>query len=34
MILNDTNRAKINAAIDYITQPYGITGLAANINFE
>jgi hypothetical protein len=34
MILNDTNRAKINAAIDYITQQYGITGLAANINFE
>lgn len=34
MILNDTNRAKINAAIDYITQQYGITGLAANINFD
>jgi len=34
MILNDTNRAKINAAIDYITQQHGITGLAANINFE
>ena len=34
MILNDTNRAKINAGIDYITQPHGITGLAANINFE
>ena len=34
MILNDANRAKINAAIDYITQQYGITGLPANINFE
>ena len=34
MILNDTNRAKINAGIDYITQQYGITGLAANINFD
>ena len=34
MILNDTNRAKISAAIDYITQQYGITGLAANINFD
>lgn len=34
MILNDTNRAKINAAIDYITQQHGITGFAANIDFE
>ena len=34
MILNDTNRAKINAGIDYITQPHGITGFAANIDFE
>ena len=34
MILNDTNRTKIIAAIDYITQQQGITGLAANINFD
>lgn len=34
MILNDTNRAKINAGIDYITQQYGITGLPADIDFE
>ncbi len=34
MILNDVNRAKINAGIDYITQQHGITGMAANIDFD